>query len=160
MRVGQAFATEIGHWVRFAPNNVIQNPVTLILKLCPHTEHVVIAANHPDRAVRLEHTASSGKPIARKAVIGGKGCELIPMIIHRIHFGIVWSVQIAAQLQIIRRVRENKVNTAFRQRIHHVDAIAAQDAIQRKRGYRLLRLAGHYYSASFNRRIFPLFGCP
>ena len=42
---------EVRHRVGFAPDHIVQNPETEILQDRADTEDVVIAADHPDRAV-------------------------------------------------------------------------------------------------------------
>jgi hypothetical protein len=53
----------------------------------------VVGADHPDRAVRLEHTARSQQPGAGEGVVGFKAFELVPMVVDRIDLGLVRPVQ-------------------------------------------------------------------
>ena len=92
----------------------------------------MITANHPNCPIGFQQALGGGKPVAAEFVIGGKAGKLIPVIINGVHFGIVGAVQIALQLQVIRRVRKYKVNAARRQGIHLLDAIARQNLVQRQ----------------------------
>ena len=89
MRVGEPLATEIRHRVRFAPDDVVQNPVPSILQGRTHAENVVVRPNHPDRAIRLQQTMRGLQPFARELVIDTKARELIPVIIDRIDLRII-----------------------------------------------------------------------
>ena len=51
MRVGKALAAEVRHRVRLAPDDVVQDPIALVLQLGAHPEHVVIRADDPNRTV-------------------------------------------------------------------------------------------------------------
>jgi hypothetical protein len=44
------------------------------------------------------------------------------------------SEQITAELQVVRRIGENQVDRPRRQAVHHLDAVAAKDLVQRKHG--------------------------
>ena len=131
MRVGQPLATEIRHGVRLAPDDVVHDPEALILDLGADAKDVVIAADHPDRAVRFQQAAGGGQPIAGEGVIGGKAGKLVPMVIDRIDLGIVGTVQIALQLQVVGRVGKDQVHAALGQAVHDLDAVAAQNLVQR-----------------------------
>ena len=110
MRIGQAFAPEIRHRIGFAPNDIIQKPEALILKLRAHTEDVVVRADHPDRPVGLQKPLGGGQPVAGETVVFRERGELIPVIIHRINAAVVRAMQIAFQLQVIRWVSEDQVH--------------------------------------------------
>ena len=45
------------------------------------TRKMLIAADHPDRAVVLEDAARLGEPFAGEIVIGGEAVELVPVVI-------------------------------------------------------------------------------
>ena len=53
MRIGKAFATEIRHRVRLAPDHIIEDPIALVLKSGTNAEYVVVATDHPDRAIHV-----------------------------------------------------------------------------------------------------------
>ena len=96
MRVRQPFATEIRHRVDLAPDNIVQNPVSRVLQFGPNAENIMIAANHPNRAIGLQQSTRRRQPIAGEPVIAFKAGELVPSIIHRINAGIIGPVQVAA----------------------------------------------------------------
>ena len=54
MRVGEARAAEVRHRVRLAPDDVVEDPEVGVLEQRADAVDVVIAADHPDRAVVLE----------------------------------------------------------------------------------------------------------
>ena len=159
MRIGQTFATEVGHGVRLAPHHVIQNPEPLVLKFGTHPKHVVVTADYPDCTVRLKQTARRCQPITGELVIGRKGRKLVPVIINGIDFGVIGAMKIATKLEIVGRVRKNEVHAICGKRIHYFNAIARKNTIQRERCRALLFCSDHF-TASYNRRIFPLYGWP
>ena len=108
MRVGEAFATEVGHRIRFAPHSIIEDPEALVLQLCAHAEHVVIATNDPDCAIWLQQATCCGKPVFGEAVVDFEAVELIPIIVDGVDLRIVRAMQVAAQLEVIGRVRETR----------------------------------------------------
>src|SRR3546814_5431671 len=57
MRVGEARALEIGHRIGLAPDDVVQDPESLVLQLRADTKDVVVAADHPQRTVILQDAA-------------------------------------------------------------------------------------------------------
>ena len=134
MGVGQALAAKVRHRVGLAPDHVVQDPEPLILQGRADAEDVVIAADHPERAVRLEQAAGGGQPIAGKAVVGGEAGKLVPVVVHGIDHGIVGAVQLALELQVVGRICEDQVDRPRRQAVHHLDAVAAKDLVQRKHG--------------------------
>ena len=155
MRIGQAFAAEIWHWVGLAPHHVVQNPEPLVLQLSAHTEHVVIAANHPDRTIRFQKATRGRQPRFGEIVVNLKAFELVPIIVDGIDLGIVRAVKITTQLKIIRRVSKDQVNTALGQAVHDVDAITIKDTISRQCGCICLQ---HFlcHTSPLSRRIVPL----
>ena len=130
MRVGKARAFEIRHRVGFAPDNIIQHPKTDILQGRSDAENIVIRANDPQRPRRLQHAARLIQPCTGEGIIGGEAVKLIPVIRHRIDAACVRSGQIALQLEIIRRVSENKVNARTWQARQCGNAIAFNNGIQ------------------------------
>jgi hypothetical protein len=115
MRVGQPLAAEVGHRVRLAPDHVVQQPEARILHRGADAKDVVIAADHPDRAVGFQQAARGGQPVAGEAVIGGKAGELVPVVVDRIDKAVVGAVQVALQLQVVGRVGEDQVDAALGQ---------------------------------------------
>ena len=69
MGIGEAFAAEIRHRVRLAPDHIVEDPKAQFLKDGADPEYVVIAANHPKRAVVLQNPAAgcrepgAGEPV-------------------------------------------------------------------------------------------------
>ena len=84
--VGQPFATEVWHWVGFAPDDVVENPEALVLQLVAHAEHVVIGADDPDCAVWFQKASGRSEPFAGELVIDREAIKLVPCIIDRINF--------------------------------------------------------------------------
>ena len=156
MSIGKAFAAKVRHRVGLAPDHIVENPEALVLKGGPNAENVVVAADHPDRTIRLKQTARRLQPLAGEFVVCGKAIELVPMVINCIDLGVVRAVQIAAQLKVVGRVCEDQIDAALRKRIHHLDAIAVKDRVQGKR----LRSLGLYChcSASLPGAFFALVG--
>ena len=69
MRVGEARAFEFRHRVGLEPGNVIQQPIAEILKRRAEPEDVVIGADHPYRAIRLQHALAFGEPRAGELIV-------------------------------------------------------------------------------------------
>ncbi len=129
MGIGKARALEVRHRVGLAPDDVVQDPEAQVLNGGPQAEHVMIAADHPDRAFGFQHPAAFLQPGTAKAVIGGKALELVPVVIDRIDLGVVGPQQVPAQLQIIGRVGKDHVHRRIGQRSQHLDAVAQMDDI-------------------------------
>jgi hypothetical protein len=89
----------------------------------------VIGADDPDGAVRLEHAARSQQPGAGEGVIGLETVELVPRIVDGVDLGLVGPVQIAAELQIVGRIGEDRVDRVLRQALERGDAVALQDGV-------------------------------
>ena len=136
VRVGKAGAFEIGHRVGLAPDHVVKDPEPHVLHHRAKAEDIVIAADHPDRAIGLQHPARLGQPLAAKLVIGRKAVELVPVIGHRINMAAIGARQVTAKLQVVGRIGENHVDTVGRQRAHRLDAIAIEDLPQGQIGPR------------------------
>jgi hypothetical protein len=49
----------------------------------------VIAADHPDRALGLEHSAAFGQPGAGEGVVFGEAAELVPLVVDGVDLGVV-----------------------------------------------------------------------
>jgi hypothetical protein len=130
MRVGEAAALEVGHGIGFAPHHVIEDPEAQVLQRGADAENVVIGADHPQRAGILQAAARRHQPFAGEAVIDFKGTELVPMIVDRIHLGLVGPAQFAAQLHVVGRIGEHQVGAAFGQRLHALHAIALDHLVQ------------------------------
>ena len=131
VRIGEARALEIRHRIGLAPDDVIEDPEAGILEDAADAENIVIAADHPDGAIRLEHAARLLHPLPGEEVIIVETADLIPVIIDRVDLGIVGAVQIAAELEIIGRIGEDEIDAGIGKRFHHFDAFAFQNLINR-----------------------------
>ena len=143
MRVGEPFAAEVGHRVRFAPDHIIEDPVARVLQRRPDPKDVVIRADHPNSPVGFEQPARRLEPVLGKGVVGGERGKLVPFVINSINTGIVGAVQFALELKVIGRIGKDKIHAAFRQSVHGVNTIAINDRVQWKR--RSALFFGHSY---------------
>ena len=132
--VGEAGALEIGHRVGLAPDDVVEDPEPQVLEDRADPEDVVIAADHPQRTVRLEDALGFGQPGAGEIVISLKTGELVPRVVDRIHAAAVGTVEIAAELEVVGRIREHAVDAGCWQPPHRFDAIAFENPPKRQRG--------------------------
>src|SRR5438874_12717252 len=110
MRVGEAPAVEIRHRVGLAPDDVVEDPEAEILQDRADAEDVVIAADDPKRPVRLQKPPAFAEPGTREIVVSGEIGEFVPIRLDTVDPAVIWSVQIAAELEVIRRVGEDKVD--------------------------------------------------
>ena len=110
MRVGEAAAAEIRHRVGLAPDDVVEDPEAEILHHRADAENVVVGADHPDCAGRLEDAPRGQEPGAGEIVIGRKARELVPVVGDRVDVRIVGTLQIAGELQIVWRVGEDEID--------------------------------------------------
>lgn len=104
MRVVKARAFEVWHGICLDPKNIVQNPVVEVLHDFADTENVMITTNHPKRAIVFKHSAILRQPFGREVVVDSEAIVFVPVIIDRRHFCIIWSPQVAFELQVIRRV--------------------------------------------------------
>ena len=132
MRVGEAAPAEIRHGVGLAPHHVVQHPEAEILEDGADAEDVVIAADHPERAFRLEHAAAFDKPGAGEGVIGGEAAELVPIVVDAVDLGIVGPKQLVVELKIVRRVGKDEIDALRREFCQLLDAVADNDLVVRK----------------------------
>ena len=93
---------------------------------------IVVAADHPDRAVILEDTPRLLEPLPREIIVGREALEFVPFVINRVDPASLRSKQIASKLQIIGRVRKDHVDALGRQPRHFGHAIAVEDRVERK----------------------------
>ena len=107
MRVGESHPVEIRHRVGFDPNDVVENPKSKILHDCGDTVDIVIRPDDPDRARILEHALTSRQPLTRELIVLCETAELVPAVGHRVHFGLVGTIKILRELQVVRRIGEN-----------------------------------------------------
>ena len=132
MCIGKARALEIGHRVDLTPDDVVEDPEALILQHRSDAEDVVIAANHPKRAIGLQNAPGFSQPGLRKGVIGLQAVKLVPVIIHGINAPAFGTIKVAAQLKIIGRIGKNHVDARIGQRPHRSDAVAHNDLVERQ----------------------------
>ena len=124
MRIGEARAAKIWHRIGFAPDNIVQNPITKILQRRANAENIMIRADNPKRAGRLQHALRLAQPSAGEGIISGVTVEFIPIIGYRIHLALVGAVQFVFQLQIIRRVSKHQIDAIIGQCAQPFEAIA------------------------------------
>ncbi len=127
--IGEPGALEVRHRVGLAPDDVVQDPEAGVLQGGADPEDVVIAADHPDRAVVLQDAAALGQPGAGELVVGLEALELVPLVVDRVDLGVVGTQEITAELQIVRRVREDQVDRPVRQLAQRLDAVAQNDGV-------------------------------
>ena len=78
VRVGEAPAAEIRHRVGLAPDDVVQDPEAQILEDRADAKDVVIAADDPERARRLQQPPAFAEPGAGEAVVLGETRRTCP----------------------------------------------------------------------------------
>src|SRR3546814_18426510 len=81
MRVGEARALEIGHRVRLAPYDIVEDPISLILQRGADAGNIVIAADHPDAAAGFQDALRLLQPGMGEALVSGEAVELVPIIV-------------------------------------------------------------------------------
>src|SRR5262249_4898392 len=132
MRVGEAAPSEIRHRVGFAPHHIVQHPETEVLEDGADAKDVVIAADHPQRAFRLQHSAASAEPGIGEVVVSCEAAELVPLVVDAIDPGVVWPMQLNVDLEIVRRSGESEDDEMWREFLQLLDAGADNDLVQRK----------------------------
>jgi len=90
----------------------------------------VIGADDPNRGGRFHDATAGGEPAPREVVIGGKACELVPVVVDRIDAGVVRSFQIAGELEIVRWIGEDEIDGSRGQLRHSGDAVADKNAVR------------------------------
>src|SRR5208282_2174763 len=101
VRVGEAPSAEVRHRVGLAPDHVVQDPEAEVLEDGAHAKDVVVAADHPERAVLLERAARRREPSAREGVVSVEVVELVPRGLAAVDARVVGSMQLARELQIV-----------------------------------------------------------
>ncbi len=117
--------------------DVVEDPELGVLKQRADAEDVVIAADHPDRAVVLQDAARLGEPFAGEIVIGGEAVELVPLVVDGIDAAAFGPEQVAAKLQIVGRIGEDHVDGLVGEARHFGDAVTHQNLVERKLALRL-----------------------
>src|SRR3546814_14950437 len=101
MRVGEARALEIGHRVRLAPDDVVEDPIIIVLERGADAEDIVIAPDHPDAAVRLQNAPRFLQPGMGEAIVSREAVELVPIIVDRVDLAPGGATPVAAELEVI-----------------------------------------------------------
>ncbi len=130
MRVGEPPAAEIRHRVGLAPDHVVQNPEPEFLEDGADAENIVVAADHPQRAVLAQQPAALAEPVAGEGIVGGEIGEMVPVIVHPVDQAVVGPAQLAPQLQVVRGVGEDAMNRGRRQHAHDAHGVAENDLVQ------------------------------
>ena len=133
VRIGEAAAAKIRHRIRFAPDDIVQDPKAEILEDRADPENVVVGTDDPERGGGLHQTAGGKEPGAGEIVICGETREFVPVVVDRVDAGIVGAFEIALELEIVRRIGEHQIDGSGRQLCHFGNAIADQDARRRGR---------------------------
>ena len=81
VRIGEAPATKVGHRIRFAPDNVVENPESEILENRADSENVMIGADDHDGRVSLHHATRGLQPPACERVIFGEVRKFVPVVV-------------------------------------------------------------------------------
>ena len=113
--IGEAAAAEIRHRIGLAPDDVIENPEAEVLHNGADAENIVVGADHPQRRRRFHDAAAGEQPGAGEIVIGGKGGELVPVVVDGIDMGFVGALEIALELQIVGRICKHQIDRTCRQ---------------------------------------------
>ena len=129
--VGEAGALEVRHRVGLDPDDVVLDPEPEILQHRADAEDVVVAADHPQRAVGLEDPLALAQPGPGKRVVRRKAVEPVPVVVDTVHAAVVGPIERARQLEIVRRVSEYEVDRSRWQSGQPVQAIADQDFVER-----------------------------
>jgi hypothetical protein len=96
MRVGEAFAAKIRHWVGLAPDHIIEDPKAQVLQNRADAKNIVIAANDPQTALGFEDAFGFAQPGTGKFIITGKSIEAVPIVVNTSHLAVVGTMQLSA----------------------------------------------------------------
>jgi hypothetical protein len=89
----------------------------------------VVGADHPQRRRRFHQAAAGEQPGTGEIVVGGKGRELVPVVVDGIDMGFVGTLEFTLELQIVGRIGEHQIDRAGRQLRHLGDAIAENNPV-------------------------------
>jgi len=89
----------------------------------------VIRADHPNRAVWLQHAAAFREPVAREAIVVGTALELVPRVVDAIDAAVVRANEVALELKIVRGVGEDEVYASWRKSTELVDTLTVNNSI-------------------------------
>lgn len=135
VRVGKTDAAKIRHRIIFDPQDVVENPEAQVLHDRADAIDVVIRADDPERACVFQHALTRAQPTACELIVSFEILELIPAVVDRVHFGEVGTIQLVAELQVIRRVGEDHIHRVGGERAEDFDAIAAQDLVEGEKSH-------------------------
>src|SRR5204862_7008370 len=71
--------------------------------------------------------AAGEQPGAGEIIIGCEGRKLVPVVVDGVDVGFVGSLEIALELQVVRRISKHQIDRTGRQFRHLGDAIADDD---------------------------------
>ena len=94
-------------------------------------EDVVVGADHPQGAVRLEGAPRRRQPGLGEAVVGGEVVEPVPVVVDAVDPAVVGPQQLALELQVVGRIGEDGIDAGLGQAGHDLDAVAGDDAVRR-----------------------------
>jgi hypothetical protein len=134
MGILEATAAEVRHRIGLAPDDIVEDPEAEILHLSADAEDVVIGADHPDGAVRLQNAARREQPCAGEGIVSLETLELVPMVIDRVNLGLVRPMQCAFQLQIVGRIGKDHVHRFVGKGFEGGNTIALDDAVDPGKG--------------------------
>ena len=129
--IGEAAAAEIRHRIGLAPDDIVEDPEAEVLHDRADAENVVVGADHPQRRRRFHDAAAGQQPGAGEIVIGGKGRKLVPVVVDGVDMRFVGALEIALELQIVRRICEHQIDRTCGKLRHLGDAIAYDDTSTR-----------------------------
>src|ERR1019366_9037708 len=100
MRVGEAAAAEIRHWIGLAPDHIVEDPEPEIMHHRADAEDVVVRPDHPDGAGRLQYAPAGGEPALGEGVIAREAVELVPVVGDRIDMRVIRALKVVGELEI------------------------------------------------------------
>jgi hypothetical protein len=130
MGILEPAAPEIRHRVVLAPDDVVEHPEAQILHSGTNAKNIVIGADDPNRAIRLQDAAASQEPCPREGIVRLEAFELIPMIVDSIYLRLVRPMQITIELKIVRRVSEDNIDRMIRQAIEGGNTVAFENGVE------------------------------
>ena len=94
---------------------------------------VVVRADQPERAVRLQHAPALCEPGACEAVVLLEGGELVPRVVDAVDARVVGTQKLGRELKIVGRICEDQVYTSIRYSTKLGEAISHQELISGQR---------------------------
>ena len=96
---------------------------------CADPEDIVIGPDDPEAARILQHPVGLFEPAVGEAVIGGEIVEFVPAVFDPIDPCVVGPLQVAAELEIIGRIREYQIDRAGGKFGQLFDRVAANNPV-------------------------------